>query len=133
MHYIKYAYIALGCWGVWAIGTKLLSHHLNAFNVSFWVSLWMIVPLAGYFFVNGGLVVNAHSFYAIPVGLISLVAVVAFYQALRQGPSSVVLPLTNLYVVIPAVFGFVVLKEAITWNRVAGIVLAVLGAVLLSR
>jgi transporter family protein len=78
------------------------------------------------------LMFNKYVFYAIPVGLVSLVAIIAFYKALKIGPSSVVLPLTNLYVILPVIFGFVVLKEPVTPIRLVGIVLAVLAAVLLS-
>ncbi len=76
--------------------------------------------------------ISIHVLYAIPVGIVSLVAIIAFYKALKIGPSSVVLPLTNLYVVMPVIFGFIVFKEPVTLTRVVGIVFAVLAAVLLS-
>jgi len=75
---------------------------------------------------------NKYVFYSVPVGLVSLVAIVAFYKALKIGPSSVVLPLTNMYVILPVLFGFIVLKEPVTVPRVLGIVFAILAAVLLT-
>ncbi len=75
---------------------------------------------------------NKYVLYSIPVGIISLVAMISFYKALKLGPSSVVLPLTNLYVILPVLFGFIVLKESVTVVRVIGIVFAVLAAVLLT-
>jgi transporter family protein len=76
--------------------------------------------------------VNKYVFYAVPVGLVSLIAIIGFYKALSIGPSSVVLPLTNLYVIMPVLFGFIVLKEPVTLIRVLGIVCAILATVLLT-
>ncbi len=78
------------------------------------------------------LMFNKYVFYSIPVGIISLVAIISFYKALKIGPSSVVLPLTNLYVILPVLFGFIVLREPVTLIRIVGIIMAILAAVLLS-
>ena len=76
--------------------------------------------------------VNKYVVYTIPIGLVSLIAIVAFYKALSIGPSSVVLPLTNMYMVLPVLFGFIVLKEAVTLPRILGIVFAILAAIFLT-
>ena len=76
--------------------------------------------------------INKYVVYAIPVSLVSLVAILAFYKALKIGPSSVVLPLTNLYVILPVLFGFIVLKEPVTIPRILGIIFAILAAVFLT-
>lgn len=76
--------------------------------------------------------VNKYVIYTIPVGLVSLIAIIAFYKALSMGPSSVVLPLTNMYVILPVLFGFIVLKESVTLPRVLGIIFAVLATIFLT-
>ncbi len=134
MDYIKYAYVALIGWGFWAIGSKVLSQHLNTISTTFWISLWSLVFLiltAAVFKRN--LQFNQHALYAIPVGFISLLAILAFYRALKTGPASVVIPLTNLYVLFPVVFGFAILKEPITLNRLLGIFFAIVASYFLSR
>ncbi|MEO0094275.1 MAG: EamA family transporter [candidate division WOR-3 bacterium] len=134
MDYIRYAYIALLGWGLWAIGSKVISQHLNTVSTSFWISLWSLIFLIFYIiFFKNSLQVNNHSLYAIPVGFVSLIAILAFYQALKTGPASVVIPLTNLYVLFPVVFGFIILKEPITINRVLGIAFAIIASFLLSK
>ncbi|MEO0185749.1 MAG: EamA family transporter [candidate division WOR-3 bacterium] len=134
MDYIKYAYIALVGWGLWAIGSKIVSQHLNTVSTSFWISLWSLIFLIFYIiFFKNSLQFNNHSLYAIPVGFVSLIAILAFYQALKAGPSSVVIPLTNLYVLFPVIFGFVILKEPITINRILGIGFAIVASILLSK
>jgi len=130
--HVKYAFIALIGWGFWAIGSKLLTRYFNTMSTTFWISFWSIVFLTLFMVFRRNLMFSKYVFYAIPVGLVSLVAIIAFYKALKIGPSSVVLPLTNLYVILPVIFGFVVLKEPVTLVRVIGIFLAVLAAVLLS-
>ena len=132
MGYMKYIFMALIGWGFWAIGSKVLTRYLNTVSVTFWISFWSIVFLSIFLLFRRNLMVNTHVLYAVPVGLISLVAILGFYKALKIGPSSVILPLTNLYVVIPVLFGFIVLKESVTLTRVLGIIFAILASILLT-
>ncbi|UCG30764.1 MAG: EamA family transporter [candidate division WOR-3 bacterium] len=132
MDYVKYAFVALVGWGLWAIGSKLLTRFFNTLSTTFWISFWSIVFLTFFLLFRKNLMFNKYVLYSIPVGIISLVAMISFYKALKLGPSSVVLPLTNLYVILPVLFGFIVLKESVTVVRVIGIVFAVLAAVLLT-
>ena len=132
MDYVKYAFIALVGWGFWAIGSKLLTRYFNTLSTTFWISFWSILFLTLFMVFRKNLMFSKYVFYSIPVGLVSLVAIICFYKALKIGPSSVVLPLTNLYVILPVIFGFVVLKEPVTPVRIIGIVMAILAAVLLS-
>lgn len=132
MDYMKYAFIALIGWGFWAIGSKILTRYFNTLSTTFWISFWSIIFLSFFLFFRKNLMINKYVIYSVPVGLVSLVAIIAFYKALKLGPSSVVLPLTNMYVILPVLFGFVVLKEPITMVRVFGIVFAILAAVFLT-
>lgn len=134
MDYIKYAYIALLGWGFWAIGSKILSQHLNTISVSFWISFWSLLFLTIYIvFYRNQLQFNSHSIYSLPVGLFSLIAILSFYRALKDGPASVIIPLTNLYIIFPVIFGFIILKESITVNKILGIIFAIAASILLSR
>ncbi len=132
MSALKYSYIAMIGWGLWAIGSKLLSKHLNAESLSFWISVWSFFALAAFIFFKKSLIISQYSLLALPVGLFSLVAILAFYKALQIGPTSVVVCLTNLYLLFPVTFGFVFLKEPITLPRILGIVLAIAASILLS-
>lgn len=132
MDYVKYAFVALIGWGFWAIGSKLLTRYFNTLSTTFWISFWSILFLTFFIFFRRSLMVNKYVLYTIPIGLISLIAIVAFYKALSIGPSSVVLPLTNMYMVVPVLFGFIVLKEAVTLPRVMGIIFAILAAIFLT-
>ena len=129
---MKYAYIALIGWGFWAIGSKIITRYFNTLSTSFWISFWAILFLIPIILLRKDLMVNKYVVYTIPVSLVSLAAILAFYKALKIGPSSVVLPLTNLYVILPVLFGFIVLKEPVTTPRILGIIFAVLAAVFLT-
>lgn len=132
MEFIKYALIALTGWGFWAIGSKIMTRHLNTVSTSFWISLWALIFLSVYILFRRNVMINRYVFFSIPVGLISLVAILAFYKALKIGPASVVVPLANMYVVFPILYGFIVLGEAITATRIMGIICAVLATIFLS-
>jgi transporter family protein len=132
MTYVKYAVIALVGWGFWAIGGKMLTRYFNATSTTFWVSFWSMIFIIIYIAVTRTLTFSRYAFYAIPVGIVSFIAILAFYKALQLGPSSVVVPFTNMYVIFPVLFGFIVLKEAITLTRVLGIICALLATVLLA-
>ncbi|UCD19528.1 MAG: EamA family transporter [candidate division WOR-3 bacterium] len=132
MEYVRYAFIALVGWGLWAIGSKILTRYFNTMSTTFWISFWSMVFLTIFLIFRRNLMLNRYVIYSIPVGLVSLAAIVAFYKALKIGPSSVVLPLTNMYVILPVLFGFIVLKEPVTLPRVLGIVFAILAAIFLT-
>lgn len=132
MDYVKYAYVALIGWGFWAIGSKIMTRHFNPASTAFWISLSAIIFLSIYIIFSKNLTINKYAFYCIPIGFISLFAMLAFYKALKIGPASVVLPLTNLFVVLPVLYGFIFLKESITLPRILGIVFAIIAAILLS-
>jgi len=132
MGYMKYAFIALVGWGFWAIGSKLMTRHFNTVSTTFWLSFWSIVFLAIFLIFKKNLMVNRYVYHTIPIGAISLIAILAFYKALKLGPTSVVVPFTNMYVIFPVLFGFIVLREAITTTRVIGIIFAILATIFLS-
>jgi len=132
MTYIKFSFIALIGWGFWAVGVKIATRYLDAPSTSFWICLWSIILLSVLLIFKRNLMVNKYVFWTIPIGFFSVVAILAFYTALKIGPASVVIPLTNLYVIFPVLYGFIFLKEAVTTTRILGIFFAVLASILLS-
>jgi transporter family protein len=132
MGYVKYAFIALIGWGLWAVGSKILTRYFNTSSTSFWISVSGLVFLVIYLAFRRDLMFNKQIVYAVPVGFVSLIAILSFYKALKIGPASVVVPLTNMYVIFPVLYGFIILKEAVTLNRILGIVFALLATIFLS-
>lgn len=132
MDYMKYAFVALVGWGLWAIGSKIMTRYFNTVSTSFWISVATLFFLSIYIVSRRNLMFNPHALLAIPIGLVSMIAMLALYQGLKHGPASVVMPIANMYIIFPVVFGFIFLREAITLPRVLGIICAILAAVFLS-
>jgi len=132
MGYLKYTFLALFGWGFWAIGSKLLTRHFNATSMTFWTSLSSIIILSAFVLIRKNLIVSNHIIWAIPVSVMSLIAILSFYKALSAGPSSVVISITNMYLVFPIIFGIVFLKEAVTLTKAIGFALAILATLFLS-
>ncbi|MGB3340128.1 MAG: EamA family transporter [bacterium] len=132
MEYVKYTFIALIGWGFWAIGSKMMTRYFNTSSTSFWISISGIIFLSIYLIFRRDLMVSKQILYAVPVGIVSMIAILGFYKALKIGPASVVVPLTNMYVIFPVLYGFVFLKETISTTRVLGIIFAVLATIFLS-
>lgn len=132
MHYLEYAGITLLAWGVWAIGGKIMTRHLDAASTAFWTTLCGLLFMTLYLLLRRSIMINKYVFYGIPMGFLAAVAMLTFYEALKTGPASVVLPFTNLYVLFPVLYGFVMLHETITFARILGIVCAIAAGVLLS-
>ena len=132
MGYVKYTFIALLGWGLWAIGSKMMTRYFNTSSTSFWISTSTLIFLSIYLIFKRDLMINQKVIYALPVGLISLIAILSFYKALKLGPTSVVLPLTNMYVILPVLYGFIFLKETVSTTRVLGIIFAIIASILLS-
>lgn len=129
---MKYAFVALVGWGLWAIGSKIMTRYFNTVSTSFWISVATLFFLSIYIVSRRNLMFNSHALLAIPIGLVSMIAMLALYQGLKHGPASVVMPIANMYIIFPVVFGFIFLQEAITLPRVLGIICAILATVFLS-
>lgn len=133
MDYRVLCFIALACWGAWGFVSKLLSRHAEPGAIAFWATATSMAPIALYAAVSRSARWTKPIPGALAAGLLAGVATVAFYIALRRGPASVVVPLTGLYVLIPAILGFVVLKEPVTVSHVIGLACAGLAVFFLSR
>ena len=79
------------------------------------------------------LVWNKYILYGCLIGAWWSAIMVLYYTAIARGPLSVVIPLFNMNLIIPAILGFVFLNEAITISKILGLVFACLAVVLLTR
>jgi bacterial/archaeal transporter family protein len=71
--------------------------------------------------------------FALGAASASLVALSAFFLALRAGPVATVAPLSSLYPALAAVLGALILRESPTVSQWAGVARAILAGVLLTR
>lgn len=70
--------------------------------------------------------------WAIAAGIALVVAVFSLFHALSLGPNNVVVPIYGMFIVGGALLGVLVLGEPMPWYRVAGLIAAVVGVVLIA-
>lgn len=132
MDYRIYCLVALLGWGIWGFFSKLLTKNMNMTLLIFFATIAPIVLITIYTFTTTQVRFDRFAVYALLVGLISSVATISFYLALAKGPASVVIPFTGLYFVVPAILGFVFLKESINLTHTIGMILAIISIILFS-
>lgn len=132
MDYRLLSVLALAFWGAWGFFAKTISNCVSPQALAFWSTLATVIPVAVFAFTDTtGKWTRPHPL-ALVSGLAYGVALVFFFVALRRGPASVVVPLSGMYIVIPAVLGYVFLKEQVTVTHVLGLVCAGLAVLFLS-
>ena len=134
MDYLTMTLLSMVLIGFNTFAVKLVSQNLHP-------ALLLVtkfgIGLVGLFFYLSyskvPLVLNKHILYGCLVGLWWSGIMVLYYTAIAHGPLSVVIPLFNLNLVIPAVLGFIFLHEPMTVAKVLGLIFACLSVILLSR
>ena len=124
MDYRLLSLLALLCWGAWGFATRLVSRSQPAEGIAFWSTLASMLPVTLFALAGGVSRWIRPAPLVIASGLAAVVASVLFYVAIRKGPASVVMPLTGMYILIPALLGFISLKEPPTVARVLGLICA---------
>jgi transporter family protein len=76
---------------------------------------------------------NKYVVYGCLVGLWWSGIMVMYYTAIARGPLSVVIPIFNMNLIIPAVLGFLFLNEPMTVSKILGLIFASLAVVFLTR
>ena len=76
---------------------------------------------------------NRYVLYGCLVGLWWSGIMVMYYTAIARGPLSVVIPIFNMNLIIPALLGFIFLNEPMTVSKILGLIFASLAVVCLTR
>jgi transporter family protein len=132
MDYRIYCLIALLGWGIWGYWAKVITKNMNMTLMIFFASLAPAILITLYTIATTQIRFDRFAGSALLLGLISGIATISFYLALSKGPASVVLPFTGLYFVVPAILGFIFLKEPINPTHLIGIILAAIAIIFLS-
>jgi transporter family protein len=70
--------------------------------------------------------------WAIAGGIALTIAVNALFHALSLGPANVVVPIYGMFIVGGSLLGVLFLDEPMAWHKVAGIIAAVIGVILIA-
>jgi len=75
---------------------------------------------------------SADGMFALGAGVALVIAVVFYFLALSEGPTSIVVPIYGMFIVGGAVLGLVFLHEPFTLRKVLGILLAAISIYLIA-
>jgi len=134
MDYLTLSLLSMVLIGFNTFAVKLVSQHLHpAIVLVTKFGIGFVGLLVYLHYVKVPFVFNKYVVYGCLIGLWWSGIMVLYYTAIARGPLSVVIPIFNLNLIIPAVLGFIFLNEAITVSKVLGLVFACLAVVLLTR
>ena len=138
MSYIAWTIIAMASYAIMIILLKFSLRDIppeaavfvtNAFLVIF-AFLWAIYRGVK---ITDHLALNQPTLYLVLAGLALSVGIISLYMALSRGPISTVSPLFGMNIAVVAILGFIILKEPLSIERVAGVILAAGAVFLLAR
>jgi len=134
MDYLTMTLLSMVLIGFNTFAVKLVSQNLHPAVIlvtKFGVGLMGLFLYFGYTRVP--LVLDKYILYGCLIGAWWSGIMVLYYTAIARGPLSVVIPIFNLNLIIPAILGFIFLNEAMTVSKLLGLIFACLAVVLLTR
>lgn len=133
---IVFSLLAFFLWGIWGFLGKLASESLSAKELVLFSILGYVIVFPALLFVGMKNIsfnlANKGVLISIAAGLVSAAAYVCYYVAISKGEASRIVTITALYPIITCVLSFVFLHESLTVQKIAGIICAVAGIILLS-
>uniref|UniRef100_A0A7C4GGJ0 EamA family transporter n=1 Tax=candidate division WOR-3 bacterium TaxID=2052148 RepID=A0A7C4GGJ0_UNCW3 len=133
MDYRILAILALILWGIWGYMSRVLIRDgCPPGTFAFWATLVGLLPVAALALATDSLRLPRQMPLVALAGAIGGIATACFYFALRRGPASVVVPISGMYILIPALLGLILLREPLTWKHLAGLASAALAVIFLS-
>lgn len=122
-------------WGIWVVLGNAASESIDPRTAAA-ISYLVAGPLAlGYVLVSdASLVITARGgLFAGAAGLFTGIGLISMYVGLSGGSTTVISTLGAMYFVVAAFIGMIILGEEIRATRLAGIVFAIIGVVLVSQ
>ena len=141
---LMYALITVLAWGLAPLFDKLLARELSPWTIVLIRTFAAMIIITIFAIASGALqelralpekgisvwvIVGAAVVSALLGGLIGQLA---YYQALSMADASRVVPITSTYPLIAAIAAIAVYREPLTWPKIGGALLIVLGVVLVS-
>lgn len=128
------ALAALFIWGFWAFLPKLALQSLDPHSVIFYESFGnMLVALPIMFHLKFRLQKDRKAISMLGgSAVLTVLAILAYFYALKTGPVAVIVTLTALYPVISVILARIVLKEKLNKVQIAAVLMAVSAMLLLA-
>jgi transporter family protein len=129
-----YAVGAMLLWGVWGILANYSLDYMDETSVlliTYTVAIGVILVLDPQVTID--LPTGPGLAFAIGTGVTMCLGAVFYYKSVNMGNLSIIPAIPALYFVVTTVYGVTVLEESVNATQVAGVVLAVVSIVLLTR
>jgi len=136
MNYVTLALITMVGLGIHYFLAKLISPHISSPVIALLGgAIFFPLVFAYIYFTKTPIMPEQKVYigYAILIGIPMAIAILTLYLAIAKGPVSVVMPIYGLNAMVTVILGIIVLHEPVTVPKVAGLVLAVVAIILLSR
>ena len=138
--YILWAVLGMACYSLMTLFVKLAEKSGTASSYMVLAVATTIVPIFALAMVAMRGEFKALFFeleqppllWAIAAGLVLTVAVGSLFHALALGPANVVVPIYGMFIVGGPLLAVLFLGEPMTWNKIAGLIAAVVGVILIS-
>jgi len=132
--WLLWTFLAVVCWGVWAILARLLGESLTAGQQQALSTLGLL-PVIAALAISGKLTSQGNrrrgAGYALAAGGLTCLGNIAYYDVLSRGArAATVVPLTALYPLVTVLLAVLVLGERLNRIQLAGVILS-LGAIYL--
>ena len=129
MHYIAWTLIAMSAYAVMVILLKLSLRSIPPEAAVFVTNTFLVVAALVWSIYRGVKItdhigLNQPTLLLVLSGLALSVAIISQYVALSRGPVSTVYPLFGMNIAVVAFLGFLILKEPISIEKIAGVILA---------
>ncbi len=138
MSYVGWAFVAMAAYGVTAVLLKLALKDIPPGVAVVITNLVLVLAGVGLVIYRGEsftahLTISRPMVWVLLAGLMLSLSIVSYYIALSRGPTSVVVPIFAMYVLVATFIGFAFLGEEVKPTRVAGVLLAGGAIFLLTR
>ncbi|MCY4731577.1 EamA family transporter [Natronomonas gomsonensis] len=131
---MTYALGAMVLWGAWGILANHALEHMSETAVllaTYAVAIGVVIALNPS--VSDSLPTTIGLVFAIGAGITMSLGTLLYYQSVKVGKLSIVPAIPALYFVVTTLYGVTILDESLNLSQVAGIILAVIAIVLLTR
>ncbi len=137
MNWITYAIACVLLYGLMQFFIKLSStgnSPVASSMVFITVQFIAQIILGAYFITKSDLNMDNNSIkFGIAGGIAAAVATILFFLALKSGPLSKVVPISNMSLLVSVLLGVVILGEAVNIRIIAGVVFAIASIILLTN
>lgn len=133
MDYRVLSLLTLLFWGLWGFLSKILTRNTPIGTFVLWGTIAGLLPIFLFAWLTKTLTWTHTAPLYILNGFLGSIGTIFFYFALQRGPASVVLPFTGMYIIIPVVLGYLILKEPLTIRHILGLIFGLLAVLFLSK